>query len=158
MKNSYTRILSIAVILLLLANIALVVFMMKGKKRGGEKRSGRGEPFGMMVKELNMTEQQQKDYKQLKEDHFKNVRPLFDSVRAAKTAFFELVKEPSVSDSLLNAYELRVTGLQTRLDKITFEHFRQVRNIFTAEQQPKFDTFIRKMMQRGRRDSSGRGK
>ena len=158
MKNSTTRILTIAVVLLLLANIALVIFMVKGKKRSPGKRSGRGEPFEMMVKEMNMTEEQQKEFKALKEEHFKNVRPLFDSVRAAKTAFFGLVKEPNVSDSLLNAYDQRVIDHQIKLDKLTFEHFRRVRNLFTAEQQPKFDSIIQKMMQRGRRDSSGRDK
>ena len=158
MKNSSTRILTIAVVLLLLANIALVIFMVRGKRHMPGKRTGRSEPFEMMVKEMNMTAEQQKEFKTLKEEHFKNVRPLFDSVRAAKTAYFGLVKEPNVSDSLLNAYDQRVIEQQIKLDKLTFEHFRRVRNIFTAEQQPKFDSFIYKMMQRGRRDSSSKRK
>jgi Spy/CpxP family protein refolding chaperone len=158
MKNPTTRILTIAVVLLLLANIALVIFMVKGKRHSPPKRSGRGEPSEIMVKELGMTEQQQKDYKELKEEHFKNVRPLFDSVRAAKTAFFGLVKEANISDSLIDAYNKRVIDQQVKLDKLTFEHFRRVRNLFTAEQQPKFDSFIVKMMQRGKRDSSGKDK
>jgi periplasmic protein CpxP/Spy len=156
MKNSTTRILSLAVVLLLLTNIGLVLFMVYGKKdhRG---RKMRGEPMEMMAKELNMTEQQKKDYKQLKDEHFKSVRPLFDSIRATKTAFFELVKDTSASDSLVDAYSQKVAAQQSKLDKLTFEHFRRVRGLFTAEQQPKFDSFVRKMMQRGgRRDSSGK--
>lgn len=157
MKNSNNKILTIAVILLLLTNIALVVFMFMGKKDNNRSR-GRRDPFAEMVKELNMTDQQQKDFKQLKEDHFKNIRPLVDSVRAAKTAFFSLIKEPAVSDSLINVYGSKVTEQQAVLDKMTFEHFRRVRSLFNPEQQPKFDSFLQKMMQRGRRDSSGRDK
>jgi protein CpxP len=158
MRNSTTRILTIAVVLLLLANITLVYFLVSARKHASDRRQGRGEPFEMMVKELNMTDQQQKDFKQLKEDHFKNVRPLFDSVRNAKTAFFQLTKDPSVNDSTLNAYEQRVTQQQSKLDFLTFEHFRKVRALFTPEQQPKFDSFIQRMMQRGKRDSVGKRK
>lgn len=147
-----TRILSIAVALLLLVNIALVIFMVKGRKKASHKE-GR-DPFAMMVKELDMSEQQQTDYKAQKEEHFKVIRPLFDSLRSAKTAFFALTKEANVSDSLVNAYSLRITERQSEIDKLTFAHFKRVRGLFTPEQQPKFDTFVQKMMQRGRKDSS----
>lgn len=158
MKNN-NKILTIAVVLLLLTNIGLVAFMMLGKgKKAGEKRQGNREPFELMVKELGMTEQQQKDYRQMKEAHFKNVRPLFDSIRAAKTAFYSLIKGGPVSDSVLNEYADGISAKQAALEKVTFAHFRQVRNIFTAEQQPKYDSFLLKMMQRGKRDSSGKGK
>ena len=157
MKNN--KILTIAVVLLLLTNIALVAFMLtekKGKTEG--KRQGGREPFELMVKELGMTDQQQKDYKGLKEAHFKNVRPLFDSIRAAKTAFYNLIKNGEVSDSVLNAHTANISARQAALEKLTFAHFREVRNIFTAEQQPKYDSFLLKMMQRSKRDSSGKRK
>jgi hypothetical protein len=157
MKNN--KILTIAVVLLLLTNIALIAFMLtekKGKTEG--KRQGGREPFELMVKELGMTDQQQKDYKGLKEAHFKNVRPLFDSIRAAKTAFYTLIKNGDVSDSVLDAHTANISAKQAALEKLTFAHFREVRNIFTAEQQPKYDSFLLKMMQRGKRDSSGKRK
>lgn len=159
MRNN-NKILTIAVILLLVANIALVAFMLMGKKKGRDKHARRPDPVEMMTKELNMTEQQQAEYRQLKEEHFKNVKPLFDSVRVAKTAFFALSKEPNVSDSLINVYSNRVAEKRAELDKFTLAHFRRIRNLFTAEQQPRFDTFMQKMMQRerGRRDSAGKDK
>ncbi|MEO6611594.1 MAG: Spy/CpxP family protein refolding chaperone [Chitinophagaceae bacterium] len=155
MKNSNNKMLTIAVVLLLLVNIALVIFMVKGRKPA-ERGHGKGDPFEMMVKELNMTEQQQKDYKEQKEEHFKNIKPLFDSVRAAKTAFFALIKDTTVSDSTIAVYGQRITEKQAAIDKLTFAHFKRVRNLFTPEQQPKFDEFIQKMMQRGRKDSASK--
>jgi len=153
MKNPTNKILTIAVVFLLLTNIALVIFMLN-KKQPGDKKRNRVDPSEMMVKELNMTEQQQKEYKSLKEEHFKNIKPLFDSVRAAKTAFFALTKEQNVSDSLINVFSLRIGEKQSAIDKLTFAHFKKVRGLFTAEQQPKFDEFVQKMMQRGRKDSA----
>lgn len=155
MKNTTNKILTIAVVLLLLVNIALVVFMIKGRKTG-DKRHGKGDPFEMMVKELNMTEQQQKEYKQQKEEHLKNIKPLFDSVRAAKTAFYSLIKDVATSDSTISVYGQRITERQAAIDKLTFAHFKRVRNLFTPDQQPRFDDFILKMMQRGRKDSAAK--
>lgn len=155
MKNSNTKILTIAVVLLLLTNIALVVFMMKGKNRhSGKSRGSRSEPFEMMVKELNMTEQQQKDYKQLKEEHLKNIKPWFDSVRSAKKDYYALIKDSAISDSIVMVYNQRISERQSAADRLTFAHFKRVRNLFSVEQQPRFDEFIQKMMQHGKRDSS----
>ena len=130
--------------------------MVMGKNKRHAKHGGRGDPAEMMAKELNMSEQQKKDHKQLKEEHFKNIKPLFDSVRAAKIAYYSLMKDSSVSDSTLNIYSHRISEKQSTIDKLTFSHFRRIRNLFTVEQKPRFDTFIQKMMLRGRKDSAVR--
>ena len=150
MKSS-NKVLTIAVILLLLVNIGLVVFLLMGRNHHDGKRTGGkggGGPFEMMVKELDMTEQQKKEFGQLKDEHFKMIRPLFDSIRAAKTAFFGLIKESPVSDSTLDIYGKRITTLQITVDKLTFAHFQKVRSLFESDKQKKFDEFVQKMMQR----------
>jgi hypothetical protein len=56
MKSNNNRILTIAVVLLLIANIALVALMVTGQNRQDKNGMGRkGDPFEMMEKELNMT-------------------------------------------------------------------------------------------------------
>jgi periplasmic protein CpxP/Spy len=156
MKNSSNKILIIVAAFLLLTNIGLVIFMMMDKGGHDGKRGGKGDPFEIFVKELSLTEQQQKDFKQSKEDFFKNNKPLFDSLRSAKTAFFSLIKDTAASDSLVDAYNHRISEKQEAIDKLTFAHFKKVRGLLTAEQQPKFDTFVQKMMQRNRRDSAAK--
>lgn len=159
MKNTNNKILSVAVVLLLLSNIALVVFLMNNKGKGNEKRSGgKGDPSEMMAKELGMTEQQQKDHKQLKDDHFKAMKPFYDTLRTAKAAFYALTKEANVDDSTLAVYSQRIYNKQAEIDKYTFAHFKRVRNLLTPEQQPKFDEFLQKMMQRSKKDSAAKGK
>lgn len=154
MKNPNNKILTIAVILLLITNIALVFFLMSDKRKGNIKRNaGKGDPSEMMAKELGMTEQQKRDHKQLKDDHFKAMKPLYDSLRSAKTAYYVFVKDSMVTDSTLAVYSQQVNKRQAEIDKATFTHFKRVRNLLTPEQQPKFDEFIQKMMQRGKKDS-----
>jgi hypothetical protein len=152
--KSNSKILSIAVILLLITNIALVIFMVKGKDRyDGRRSGGKGDPFETMAKELSMNEQQKKEHLQFRDEYFKATKPLFDSVRQAKSAFFALVKDAAVSDSVLNTYYKRYSDIQLIIDRRTFEHFRRVRALYDGEQQKKYDEMVQKMMQR----QNGRG-
>lgn len=161
--KSNNKILSIAVVLLLITNIALVIFMVKGKNQHEVKRSnGKGDPFETMAKELNMTEQQKKEHLQFRDEYFKATKPLFDSVRLAKSAFFALVKDTTASDSVLTFSNKKISEIQSAIDKLTFEHFRRVRALYIGEQQKKYDEMVQKMMQRQngkggwKKDSTGK--
>lgn len=152
--RSNNKILSIAVIILILINIAFVIFMLKWKNQHDSKRfGGKGDPFETMAKELNMTDQQKKEHLRLRDEYFKTTRPLFDSVRTSKSAFFSLIKDTSVNDSVLTVYNKRISTIQYTIDKLTFEHFRRVRSLYTGDQQKKYDELVQKMMQR----QGGRG-
>jgi hypothetical protein len=147
--KSNNKILSIAVALLLITNIALVIFMLKGKDQPGNKRpGGKGDPFENMAKELNMTEQQKKEHLQLRDEYFKIVRPLFDSVRSAKSAFFTLVKDSTVTDSMMDVYNRRYSDMQYTIDSLTFKHFQNARALYSGEQQKKYDDMVQKMLQK----------
>ena len=159
MKTSTTKILTIAVILLLLVNIAMVILMLKGKHpNDGRASHDKGGPFEMMVKELNMTEEQKTAHQKFRDEYFVAARPLFDSVRVAKQAYFALVKDANASDSLINSYASRIAEKQMVVDKLTFEHIRRVRALYNSDQQKKYDSIIQKMMLRSpggkRRDST----
>ena len=165
MRFSTNKILTIAVVLLLLVNGAMLVFLLKNKKPHNSKSpGGSGGPFEMMVKELNMTEQQQADFKKLKEVHFAAIRPIFDSVRTLKQSLFTLVKAETINDSMIAVYSNKIAAQHAIADKLTISHFRKVRTLFSGEQQTKYDEFIQKMMSQRqgpggwRRDSTRKNK
>ena len=155
------RILTIAVVLLLVVNVVMLIFMLKGRGHHNMKKQG-GGPFDMMVKELNMTEKQQTEFKKLKDEHFTAIKPVFDSVRTLKKSLFGLVKAENLNDSLVNTYSGLISEQQAIVDKLTIYHFRKVRALFSGEQQKKFEDFVQKMMQRRgpggmKKDSIGKG-
>jgi len=164
MKTSTTKILTIAVILLLLVNIAMLIFMLNRGKRPHDAKNPRGkgnDPFEMLAKELNMTDEQRSTHLKLRDEYFNSVRPLFDSVRTAKEEFFGLIKEPNVNERLVDSFANRIAERQFAADKLTFEHFRRVRALYNPDQQKKYDELVIKMIQRSgnkRRDSADKGK
>lgn len=159
MKTSTNKILTIAVVLLLLANIALVIFMLKEKNHSGPKRSGvRGNPSEMMAKELGMSEQQKTEFKKMRDEHFAAIRPLFDSISNVRKTFFSLVKADAANDSMLSGYSNHIAAIQSTIDKLTLTHFRTVRSMFKDEQQKKYDDFVQKIIQRMSAHPGGRWK
>ena len=149
MKNSSNKILTIAVVLLLLVNGTMLFFMLRNRNHHPARfEDGKGGPFEMIVKELNMTEQQQTDFKKLKEEHFKAIGPVFDSIRTLKQSLFGLVKDETASDSVVSNYSSLIALQQSIIDKLTIAHFKKVRALFSGDQQNKFDDFVQKMMQR----------
>lgn len=156
MKDPTNKFLLIAVILLLVVNITLVVFMVMGKNKKSPPRDGGKVAFAKMVKELGMNETQKKEFDSVREAHFANVRPIFDSIRTTRQALFSLIKEENLNDSLVTAYTNSITEKQIRADKLTINHFRNVRKMFTGEAQEKYDDMVQRMLQRGKRDSSNK--
>ncbi len=156
MKNTPNRFLSVAVILLLLANIALVAVMVlrKDKKQSASGRESGKAAYEKLVKDMGLTDTQKKQYDSLREAHFANVRPLFDSARQAKSALFNLRKEESLNDSIITVYTQRIASFQTQADRMALIHFYNVRKLFNAEQQKMYDEFVQKMMQRPKKDST----
>lgn len=156
------KLLTFAVVLLLVVNVVLLVFMFKGRSHGDRK--GRdGNPFDKMVKELNMTDQQQTEFKKLKDQHFATISPVFDSVKSLKKSLFSLVRSENVNDSVVNQYSILISDQRAIADKLTINHLRKVRALFSGDQQKKYDEFVQKMMDRRnshggkKKDSTGRG-
>jgi periplasmic protein CpxP/Spy len=153
--QSSNKILKVAVLLLLVTNIALVAFMVMGKKKPPKEKVSPEEVF---AKELGLSDDQKATHRQMKDAHMKVIRPLMDSLRDAKTAFYMQTKESELSDSLLTAYSNQISSLQIKADKATLAHFKRVRAFLKPDQQPKFDTLVKKMMQRGRKDTAQKAK
>jgi Spy/CpxP family protein refolding chaperone len=155
MKNSTNKFLTIAVIILLLANIALVAFLVMGKNK--KSQSGHGKsPIDKMVNELGMDEVQKKQFDSLRSAHFATIRPLFDSIRATRQSLFNLIREENLDDSLVTDYSGKIAERQMMADKLTVNHFRQIRKMFIGENLKKFDEMVQKMLQRGKRDSANK--
>lgn len=156
--RSNNKIFVIAVIVLLLVNIALLFFLWKGKQPDQSKhQSSSGSSVETMTRELNMTDSQKTAYQNSRDRYFANTRSIYDSMRAARRDFLKMIQSDAVSDSNLKAYSNRIAEKQAVIDSITLNHFREVRSLFAGEQQKKYDDFIQKMFLR-RRDTASKKK
>ncbi|MFM2338863.1 MAG: hypothetical protein RL115_2056 [Bacteroidota bacterium] len=153
MQQNTNKYLKIAVALLLITNIALVVFTLWGKAEK-TKRYSRPDITEMLAKELGFSEDQKATHRKMSEEHKKVIKPLMEAILAAKINYYTSIKETNVSDSVINEWGDKIAALQINLDKALFTHFKKVRSFLQPAQQLKYDSLVIKMMNRGKRDSA----
>ena len=155
MNRFSPRALSVAVILLLLINSGLVVFLVMQRSRShSHSSSHRQDAFDRMARTLNYTEAQKKQHRSLREEHIARMRPLYDSIRQTKVILFSRTSIVEQSNSIYISYMNKMGGWQTRINELNYAYYKKVRNLLRPEQQPRYDSLLIKMIERGRRDSS----
>ena len=135
---------------LLLANIALLLsFFVFGEKQADKPDSK--ETKGYLARELNLNADQESKFKTSKEAFFKEMDPLWESIRLAKDSLFRQVNNASISQEQIDDYTQRIAEMNRESDARVFRHFQELRKYCTPEQQAKFDTLVPRMMTRGNR-------
>jgi len=152
MSNPRNRNLLIIIGVLLLTNIAVLIYFLGQRKpekpatsKGEKDKNGIAE---MLQKEVGFNDEQTAQYKQLKEKQRETIRPMYDDMRKAKDSLFRLLSYPQTNDSLLNKMADAIAQKQKTLDLQTFDHFKRVRTLCTPEQQPKYDSMVLRMFRK----------
>jgi hypothetical protein len=149
LKNN--KLLPALTILLLVVNIIALTMLWTGHNKAGEEgplHPPAGPVFEFVSKELNLDKQQQEQYKVLRTEHQLRQRPLADSIRKAKDAFFDLLKNTAATDSQINLLNQHALALQGQLELVNFKHFQKLRAICNPQQQEQFDTIIQTVLKR----------
>lgn len=152
MSNPRNRNLLIIIGVLLLTNIAVLVYFL-GEKKPAKSATSHSEKnrlgiAEMLQKEVGFNDEQTAKYKQLKEKQKETIRPMYDDMRKTKDSLFRLLSYPETSDSLLNRMADAIAQKQKALDLQTFNHFKRVRTLCTPEQQSKYDSMVLRMFRK----------
>ena len=145
-----TKILTFLVGILLLTNIALIIFFSDSgyEKRGSRSGGDRSSAVREFLKDsIGFNEQQLAQYDQLRQQNRENMRPLFEDLGNAKMAYYKFINQPA-ADSAGQAAAALIGEKQKALDMAFFNHFRQVRALCTPEQQPKYDSMVQQVIRR----------
>jgi hypothetical protein len=142
------KVLVTIIAILLLSNIALLVFFISGMKKpdrenqAEQKASHSTESF--LQTRIGFTEQQITQFNKLREEHHQKLNPLFEDLRKTKDQFFISVKD-SLSDSYIDSLSVLIGEKQKNLDRQVFRTIQEVRSICSPQQQIKFDSLLPKI-------------
>ena len=131
------------VITLVLINIGVIGFIML-------HHAGRPpHPSEAVVRELNFTDEQKKEYDKIKEEHHKALHIIKEENHRLHDAMFSQLKDGQdnspAADSIINAIADNIK----RDELLTYRHMAKLRKICTSEQLKKFDAMVGKAMGRG---------
>lgn len=142
MTSPRSKILVLIIIALLVSNLTLLGFMFFGKK-SGKKPPERGKSFSdFFEKRIGFTPEQSAKFHQLRDQHLENLKPFLKEVRKAKDSLFKIMRMPQIPDSILEKAADNLAQKEKAQELQSFNHFRQVRELCTDEQKPRFDSLI----------------
>ncbi|HEX5652780.1 MAG TPA: periplasmic heavy metal sensor [Chitinophagaceae bacterium] len=149
--TSRNKTLLFIIAVLLLTNIAVLVYFLGNKRQDNGKppRSQRGGLSEMLQKEVGFNEDQVAKYKELKVQQWETIRPMFDQMRKAKDSLFRLMSDSTANDSVINKAAESIAAQQKALDLQAFNHFKRVRELCSnPDQQVKYDSAILRMFRK----------
>jgi protein CpxP len=148
MKLDKVKLLTTMVVLLLLINIATIASIWKLIDPKNLSLMPPPPPSAkeFIISKLNLDEEQQKVFDELRKEHFEQMQTLQVNIRTEKDALYDLLKSPEPDTVQTYLHIARVMQNEERLEKITFEHFRKVRAICNDEQKQHFDIIIDQIM------------
>ncbi len=137
-----TKLLTIAVIALLLLNVGTLAFLVLHRPHGGIPAHENHEkgPADFIIRELNFNENQRVRFMNLVDAHRKSMN---DLQKRDSENYDKLLDALGNNDTVFVNTTLHVIG-DTKAEgaKITFKHFEDVSAICTAEQKNKFKSVV----------------
>ena len=139
------KILVFIIVILLLSNVGLLFFFLRGEKEK-PKKSPREYMIEKLKNDVGFSDTQVARYVQLADKHKANMKPLFDDIHEAKEEYYKLLQLPAPSDSLQQGYLVQVGKKQQIIDSTIFAHFFALKQVCTPEQLPRYDTVIQRVL------------
>lgn len=130
------------IIFLLVSNIAMLIFfLVLGNGTKKERPPHKDMIAAFLKNEVKFDQSQLDQYEKLHKDHMGKMKPFFESIHNSKDSFYNFlfVNEP---DTDINKAAAVIGEKQMSLDLQMFKHLKNVRNLCTPDQLPKFDSLF----------------
>lgn len=140
-----------AIVVLVLLNIVTLLLLWFGRpKYDSQKGPGipgreKGQVQKLLKEELNFSEKQAEQYIALRKEHRENTIQLNKEIRKIKREMFDHVlmnDETALSDSLLKL----TLEKQAQIEKLTFQHFQELKKICNSDQLKKLMKIMHKIL------------
>ena len=143
-----TKLLTIAIVGLLLLNLATISFLLVRPGNPGGNRRPRGEgPSTIIIERLQFDTQQQQRYQQLIKAHQQQTRQLTHQSVALHREYYELLEKDTPDTARATALSRQIARNQQVQVELNFTHFRAIKALCRPNQQPAFKALASELSQ-----------
>lgn len=135
--------------LYLIANLAFVIYIwMQVNNRPGPGPRPGGPPMRMeqgLMQELNLTSEQQAEFKKIDEAHKKVTDSLIGNILNVKRNLANEIFKENPDNQLIDQELHKIGALQESVEREVLKMFRELNKIYTPEQKEKLSKMFRQM-------------
>lgn len=138
---SKIKLLSLAVIGLLVINIGILLFLFLRKPihpAEGRPMQGAGAPKNIIIERLNFDKEQVVQYEKLIHLHQQSVKELNGQIRDTKNQLYSTLASDAVSSK--DSLENKLGDLQKQIESVHYNHFEKIKKLCKPEQIEKFNS------------------
>jgi protein CpxP len=148
MKVDKVKLLTTLVVILLLINITTLagIWRMMDWNNMRLMPPPPPSPKDFIINKLGLDDEQQKVFEELRNEHFTQMSNLREEIKSEKSELYDLLKNPQIDTNATYKHFASIMSKEERLERITFEHFRKLRNVCNDEQKQHFDVIIDKVL------------
>jgi protein CpxP len=129
------------IVLLLVLNFGTLAFLFfSGRGHHHAPPFSKGGPAQMIIKELNLDEQQQDKFSNLREQHHSSMVLLDTELEETAKSYLSKLVSSDTSD--VDSLRQAIGRLEMQRASVTYQHFKDLRSICNAEQQEKFEALL----------------
>jgi protein CpxP len=140
MTMEKTKLLTIAVIGLLLLNLATLGFLfLNGPKGNRPPHGGKPEPKEIIIEKLHFDANQQKDYENLIQWHRSEITKLDDNIRQAKNELYSQLNQSEVNAKAKDSLITVINSNQKQIEETHFKHFEDIKKLCHKDQMEDFN-------------------
>jgi Spy/CpxP family protein refolding chaperone len=143
MVMNKTKLLSIAVICLVLLNLGMItMFLFNGKPpqhQGGPEGEG---PKKIIIERLNFDEGQQKQYEGIITEHRSKTKELNKRSRELYDELYSLLKNDTIDKTISDSLIKTITENQKAKEDLNFDHFQKIKVICKGPQLENFNGLV----------------
>lgn len=126
-----TKLLSVAVIALLVLNFGILGFLFLSKKH---EPNGRKIPSVIVIEKLHFDENQIVEYEKIIREHKHLIRNLDDSIKETKNELYQLLNEEKIDSAQKDSMYLKLANYQKQIETTHFNHFLEIKKLCKKEQ------------------------
>jgi len=95
---------------------------------------------------MKFDEKQMDAYQMVRKKDFEKAQPMLQALSESKNNFYQNIHRDDVPDSLVKKSASVIGKKQIAVDMQMLQHFKNVRNLCTPEQLPKFDSLFKNVI------------
>ncbi|MEO6302157.1 MAG: hypothetical protein ABIP51_03185 [Bacteroidia bacterium] len=143
-----TKLLSIAVVSLLLLNLGTMSLMIFNNKPSHPGHPPMGEgPKQLIIERLNFDIEQQKQYGLLVDEHRTKMKALNKASREMHDELYSQLKNTTIEKSKADFIIQKISENQTALDNLNFDHFQKIKTICKSDQLERYNALVEDLTQ-----------
>lgn len=133
------KILTIAVIGLLLLNAAIIGFLWLDKPPHSMK--AKGGPASLIIERLHFDTNQEIEFRKLAKVHHEEFKKLQQISIETHQEYYKLMKQEDIDSMKVDSLRQIMASNQQSIDKLNFEHFLDIKKLCNTEQKILFNDF-----------------